>query len=119
MGEAGPRIHRQLVAVAGHENPAQDGSGRGVWLGCEVGRDFSPEGVTFRALASSRSRMKHIALATLLFAPALIIAASEHASAPFFKLLDRSGDGMIRPEEVDRSPWTSRLDANRDGGVGL
>lgn len=65
--------------------------------------------------------MKHIALALLVSAPALLVLATaapeHHASAPFFKKLDRSGDGLIKPEEVERSVWVRRLDTNHDGGV--
>jgi hypothetical protein len=43
--------------------------------------------------------------------------AADHDSAPYFKLLDRSGDGVIRADEVAQSPWAKRLDTNSDGGV--
>ena len=52
---------------------------------------------------------------------AIFVAASacaaDHPSAPFFKLLDRSADGIIRPEEVGQSPWVKRLDTDADGVV--
>jgi hypothetical protein len=53
-------------------------------------------------------------LAVLISASA---GAAEHPSAPFFKLLDRSADGVVRPEEVAQSPWVKRLDVDSDGGV--
>lgn len=38
-------------------------------------------------------------------------------AARIFRLLDRDGDGKITAEEVNRSPWVAKLDANSDGGV--
>jgi hypothetical protein len=58
--------------------------------------------------------MKHIALALAWSATAL---AADHASTAYFKLLDRNGDGAIRPDEVAQSPWAKRLDSDSDGGV--
>lgn len=76
--------------------------------------------LTLPRFSASRSRMKHIALALLASTPAIFLmaaATADHASTPFFKKLDRSGDGLIKPEEVERSVWVRRLDTNNDGGV--
>jgi AhpC/TSA family/Copper type II ascorbate-dependent monooxygenase, C-terminal domain len=54
--------------------------------------------------------------AILLFSATSAFAA-DHASAPFFKLLDLNADGRIVEAEVERSPWVTRLDADKDGAV--
>lgn len=46
-----------------------------------------------------------------------LYAASDSPSAKAFNLLDRNGDGKIVEEEVQRSPWVDKLDADRDGNV--
>ena len=56
-----------------------------------------------------------IAAFSLLLTSSLL--AAEHASSPFFKILDRSGDGEIQPGEVDQSPWLTRLDSDANGAV--
>ena len=48
------------------------------------------------------------------------LALSLHADSPAakaFKFLDSNNDGKIAAEEVQRSPWVDKLDADRDGTV--
>jgi hypothetical protein len=56
-------------------------------------------------------------IAALLALTAATVVASEHASAPYFNVLDRNHDGLIRPDEVEQNPWQKRLDKDSSGTV--
>src|SRR5688572_16565284 len=56
-------------------------------------------------------------IAALLVFTAATALAADHASAPYFSVLDRNHDGLIRPDEVEQNPWTKRLDKDGSGSV--
>ena len=61
--------------------------------------------------------MKAVILICSSLAIALPMRAADSPAAKAFRLLDRNSDGKIVADEVERSPWVKRLDADNDGAV--